>query len=30
VDPTAGGVLLLVGWGLAIHALHRLGRAGRG
>jgi hypothetical protein len=30
IDPTAGGVLLLAGWGLAILSLHRLGRAGRG
>jgi hypothetical protein len=29
IHPTAGGILLLAGWGLAVHSLHRLGRAGR-
>lgn len=28
VDRTAGGAVLLAGWGLAIAALHRLGRTG--
>ncbi len=28
VDRTAGGAVLLAGWGLAILALHRLGRTG--
>jgi hypothetical protein len=28
LDRTTGGVVLLVGWALAIASLHRLGRAG--
>lgn len=28
LDRSTGGVLLLAGWGLAIAALHRIGRAG--
>jgi hypothetical protein len=27
-DPTAGGVVVLVGWLTGVAALHRLGRAG--
>jgi hypothetical protein len=28
VDPTTGGVILVVGWLAGVGALHRLGRAG--
>jgi hypothetical protein len=28
VDQTAGGVILVVGWVVGVHAMHRLGRSG--